>query len=206
MEDGSCGSRAMGRAPDDKDVSFRENKINRRESEEKILIAGFGGQGIMFLGKTLAQAATQENNFTTWMPSYGAEMRGGTAHCYVKIDRRPIASPMVEEPTIFLIFSQPSWNKFSPKIHAQALVIINTSLVKPQDIKKGRRIELPFNKIALQIGSLKVANSIALGVLIKNKKVVDSHTIEAVLKEKFGQRKDFLDFNIKAFRWGLKYG
>ena len=160
----------------------------------------------MFLGKTLAQAATQENKFTTWIPSYGAEMRGGTAHCYVKIDSRPIASPIVEEPTIFLIFSQPSWNKFYPKIHEQALVIVNTSLVNTRDTKKLRTIGFPLNKIALQIGSLKVANSIALGLLIKNRRILNPHTVEDVLKERFHQRQDFLSLNINAFRWGIAHG
>lgn len=196
----------MGRAGNGKDISFREDKINRAGAQEKILIAGFGGQGVMFLGKTLAQAATQENKFTTWIPSYGAEMRGGTAHCYVKIDSRPIASPIVEEPTIFLIFSQPSWNKFYPKIHEQALVIVNTSLVNTRDTKKLRTIGFPLNKIALQIGSLKVANSIALGLLIKNRRILNPHTVEDVLKERFHQRQDFLSLNINAFRWGIAHG
>jgi 2-oxoglutarate ferredoxin oxidoreductase subunit gamma len=174
--------------------------------EEKILVAGFGGQGVMFLGKTLAWAATKEGRFTTWIPSYGAEMRGGTAHCFVKISSQKIASPIFEHPTSFFIFNQPSWDKFMKRIGEDSLVIVNSSLVKPTEIKKASIKEVPLNQLALDLGSLKVANIIALGVFLRNKDILKSGTIEEVLKEGFLERRELLELNLKALHLGLNYG
>ncbi len=172
---------------------------------EKILIAGFGGQGVMFLGKVIAQVATKENFNTTWIPSYGAEMRGGTAHCFVRISSEKISSPVFEYPTTLFIFNQPSWDKFSSKIQKDTLVIVNTSLV---DLPKndGNIIGLSFNEAALKLGSLKIANMIALGVFLKNKNFVSLSVVEEVLREHFKENKEMFELNCKGLRWGFKNG
>lgn len=174
--------------------------------DEKILIAGSGGQGIIFLGRTLAQAATREQKHTTWIPSYGAEMRGGTAHCFVRISSHQIAAPVFEYPTTAIIFNQPSFDKFVPKLKKVGLLIVNSSLV--EGVKKcGAAIkQVPLNEWAEKIGSLKVANSIALGVLVKYKNIIHRQTVEEILREKFTHNSRMRDLNLNAFRWGVNNG
>ncbi len=96
----------------------------------KILISGFGGQGLLSLGKVLAKAALNEGKYTTWFPSYGAEMRGGTAHCFVKISDSPIASPFIDYPNIAMIFNQPSLDKFKNKLKQANPLILNSDLIR----------------------------------------------------------------------------
>jgi len=172
--------------------------------DEKILIAGFGGQGIMRLGKVLAYSAVKENKFSTWIPSYGAEMRGGTAHCWVRISDREIASPVFSKPTVFFIFNQPSWDKFSSKIDSSSFVILNSSLVSVKREEKNIK-KIALNEVALNLGSLKIMNIVALGVFLKYKKIIRPETVEKVLKE-FFDKKEIQDINLKGFRWGLSNG
>jgi len=172
--------------------------------DEKILIAGFGGQGVMLLGKVLAYSAVKENKFSTWIPSYGAEMRGGTAHCWVRISDKEIPSPVFAKPTVFFIFNQPSWDRFSSKIDSSSFVILNSSLVNTKAERKNIK-KIALNEIALNLGSLKIINIIALGVFLKYKKIIRPKTVEKVLKE-FFDKKEIQDINLKGFRWGLSNG
>lgn len=171
--------------------------------DEKILIAGFGGQGVMLLGKVLAYSAVKEKKFSTWLPSYGAEMRGGTAHCWVRISDKEIPSPVFAKPTIFFIFNQPSWDKFSSKIDSSSFVILNSSLVNTKIEKKNIK-KIALNEVALNLGSLKIINIIALGAFLKYKKIIRPKTVEEVLKEFFDKK--IQDINLKGFRWGLSNG
>ncbi|MCK4912661.1 MAG: 2-oxoacid:acceptor oxidoreductase family protein [Candidatus Omnitrophica bacterium] len=133
----------------------------------EILISGFGGQGIMSLGKFLAKAALSEGKEVTYFPSYGAEMRGGTAHCCVKISDSPIASPFEEHPDVALIFNQPSLDKFKKKIKKDSILILNSDLMSEQvSINNSRGACLSLSKIAIDCGNIKVANVVALGALI----------------------------------------
>jgi len=172
--------------------------------DEKILIAGFGGQGVMLLGKVLAYSAVKEKKFSTWLPSYGAEMRGGTAHCWVRISDKEIPSPVFAKPTVFFIFNQPSWDKFSSKIDSSSFVILNSSLVNTKAEKKNIK-KIALNEVALNLGSLKIINIIALGVFLKYKRIIRPKTVEKVLKE-FFDKKEIQDINLKGFRWGLSNG
>lgn len=183
----------------------RLSKDRKLKVEEKILVAGFGGQGMMFLGKTLAWAATKENKFTTWIPSYGGEMRGGTAHCFIKISSKRIASPVFEHPTSMFIFNQPSFDKFIKRAEKDSLVIINGSLVKPKKVRAVKPKTVPLNELALSLGSLKVANLIAIGIFLREKKILEPETVRKVLKMGFPQNKSLLELNLKAFQLGLDY-
>src|SRR3989338_6902731 len=117
--------------------------------KNEILISGSGGQGLMRLGKILAQAAVLEGKFTVFFPSYGPEMRGGTAHCFVKISDREIASPFVEFADTAIIFNQPSLVKFRARIRKEALVILNSDLISKSEAEiTGKVISLPLNKMA----------------------------------------------------------
>ena len=171
---------------------------------EKVLIAGFGGQGIMLLGKVLAYSAVKEKKFSTWLPSYGAEMRGGTAHCWVRISDKKIPSPVFAKPGVFFIFNQPSWDKFSSKIDSSSFVILNSSLVNTKTERKNIK-KIALNEVALDLGSLKIINIIALGAFLKYKKIIRPKTVEKVLKE-FFDKKEIQDINLKGFRWGLSNG
>lgn len=171
--------------------------------ETQILISGFGGQGLMSLGKLLAKAALKEGKYTTWFPSYGAEMRGGTAHCFVKISDSPIASPLVEYPNVAIILNQPSLEKFKKRLRKGSLLILNADLINGESIIKDvKKVSLSLNKMALDCGNIKVANIIALGALISlRKKIIKIETIVEVLKENFADNYT-VEQNLKALYKG----
>ena len=173
-------------------------------SEEKILVAGFGGQGIMLLGKIIAEAAIREGKNITYIKSYGAEMRGGTAHCLIKISTKEIASPVFIFPTIAVIMNQPSLVKFSGNFSRDTFVLVNSSLAKCQSRDKFISCSYTFNKEAIYLGSIKVTNIVALGALLNKSKVVRKQSVVAALKHKFSCRPATLDLNLKALERGWK--
>ncbi len=170
----------------------------------QIVLAGFGGQGILFMGKMLAQAALMENKHLTLMPSYGAEVRGGTAHSMVIISDLEIASPYVSEPDICVVMNNPSLKRFEPRVKKRGVLIINSSLceekVKRNDIKT---IKIPATSMAEKIGDGRVANMILLGVLagasgiFSLKSAIDS--LEALIP---AHRKGLIPLNKKALMKG----
>ena len=174
---------------------------------ESFLIAGFGGQGLMFSGKLLAYAGLREGKKVTYFPSYGAEMRGGTANCTVIISNSPISSPIVSHPLNAIIMSQPSAVKFFPKIAKQGKVVVNTSLVKEEFKRKDLDIiKIPANEIAEKIGELRIANMVALGALIKKLGILSLETVIESLKEVISKdRMYLLSLNKQALREGEKF-
>ncbi|UCC95685.1 MAG: 2-oxoacid:acceptor oxidoreductase family protein [Candidatus Omnitrophota bacterium] len=172
----------------------------------EILLSGFGGQGLLRLGKILAWAALKESKYTVWFPSYGGEMRGGTAHCFVKISDKPINSPLVEKSDIAIILNQPSLDKFEKTLKTKGLLVLNSDLVQRapfrRDIRKGI---YPLNRIARECGTIKVANTVALGALIAlQSSLLGPETIMVVLKEMFGHNKKIFEQNLEAFYRGQK--
>jgi len=168
-----------------------------------ILISGFGGQGVMSLGKILAKIVLKMNKYIVGFPSYGAEMRGGTAHCFVKISDSPIASPFVDHPDIAVLLNQPSLDKFKKKLKKGSLLILNSDLISGGVSGKGvKTISLALNKMALECGDIKVANIIVLGVLTRlNPNFLKKDIAVEILREMFGH-KGVLDKNLKAFHKG----
>ncbi|MCK4917690.1 MAG: 2-oxoacid:acceptor oxidoreductase family protein [Candidatus Omnitrophica bacterium] len=166
---------------------------------KQILVSGFGGQGILSLGKILAKAAIVEDKNATWFPSYGAEVRGGTAHCFVKISKEPIASPFVEYPDIGIILNQPSLDKYRKQFKKRCFLILNSDLIGSDSVNKGiKKISLPLNKMALECGSLKVTNIIALGILVLfNPEIIKKDSVIKVLKETY-RDKEILKQNLDA--------
>jgi len=160
---------------------------------EEIVCAGFGGQGIMLLGKLLAQLGLDAGYHVTWMPSYGAEVRGGTAHSMVTISTQPIASPLIFKPKVALIMNGPSLDKFESKIKKNGLAIINTSMIgrhpKRRDI---RLFELPVTAIAEEIGNAKVQNMIMLGAYLQVSGMFSLKQANVSLKE-----------GLPKHRWGM---
>lgn len=151
---------------------------------ESILIAGFGGQGVLSTGQLLAQAGMMENKYVAWIPSYGPEMRGGTANCGVTISDRSISSPVVSEPTVLIAMNRPSLEKFEPAVVPGGLILVNSSLI---DIKTKRTdvrtIYIDANRMAEELGNVRVANNIILGVLVELTGVVSKESVLSTLAE-----------------------
>lgn len=151
---------------------------------EEIICAGFGGQGIMLLGKVISQAALRENKYTTWMPSYGAAVRGGTAFCMVIVSDKPIASPYVDLCDTLFVFNKPSWEKYKHKVKSNGLVLFNSTLIQEDRYPKGVKVKkMPFTKIASSLGEMRVANMVALGAYLNEKEIFKRETIFEVFSE-----------------------
>ncbi len=171
---------------------------------ERIFIAGAGGQGVMLLGKVLATAAMKENKFVTWLPAYGAEVRGGTANCMVIISDEEIGSPYVEEADSMIILNQPSLEKFSKVLKKKGLLILNSSLAQSDEINSVKILKFPFTDLAVEQGNMKIANMIALGAYLAKNKIVSTEAIVETMKEMAAGRPELVEINKKAFFIGAQ--
>ncbi len=170
---------------------------------ERIIIAGSGGQGIMLLGKILSHAAMLENKFITWLPAYGAEVRGGTAHCMVVISDEEIGSPYVDKAETLIVMNQPSLLKFRNRLDDNGLLILNSSMVKNGINMKA--LSYPFTDIALKLGNVKVANMVALGLYLSVKKLIKvGNVVNAMKMMAPPGKKDILRVNQEALEKGIK--
>ena len=135
---------------------------------QDVIIAGFGGQGVMLIGNLLAQAGMEHGLEVSFIPVYGAEMRGGTANCTVVLDEHPIGSPLVREPLSTIILNEPSLSKFQPRLAASGVQIVNASLVAQNLLDTAKRtVYIPVNDMAHELGNVKMANMVALGAWLK---------------------------------------
>lgn len=171
---------------------------------EEVVIAGFGGQGVMLIGRLLAYAGMLEGKNVAWMPSYGPEMRGGTANCTVIISSEEIASPVVPYPKSIIVMNKPSLDKFEPNVKKNGLIILNDSLI---DQKVSRNdvsiVRVPANDVANKLGNLKVANMVILGTYVKKSGVVKLETIfEALEKVLAGRNQNLINLNKEALKQG----
>jgi 2-oxoglutarate ferredoxin oxidoreductase subunit gamma len=168
--------------------------------QEEYLFAGFGGQGVMFAGQLLAFAAMDAGLEVTWIPSYGPEMRGGTAHCYVVLSDKPIGSPVVRYPGVVIAFNIPSYDKYEALVAPGGLVAYNSTLITRPDLRTDiTYLPVPASTLAEELGNLKLANVIMLGAVLTMQPVI-SHDD---LKVSFGKhipnhRRDMLELNLKA--------
>lgn len=174
--------------------------------DAKLVIAGFGGQGVMAMGKLLTYAGMIEDKEVAWLPSYGPEMRGGTANCNVVISAEPVASPVVTEATAALIMNKPSLDKFEDDIIPGGQLFINSSLI---DQKASRSdIEVYYvaaNEIANEIGNARVANMVMLGAYLEKSKAVKDDSILTAFLKVFGENKaKLIPINEKALEAGAK--
>lgn len=172
---------------------------------QQVVIAGSGGQGVMLLGKVLAQSAMLEAKQVTWFPAYGAEVRGGTSYCMVTIADREIGSPYVSQADILIILNQPSLGKFKDLLRPGGLLIINSSLVRLKGCGKARILEFPFSDIALKLGNIKVANMVALGCLVAGENIVKANNVIKVFKAMApAGNPGILEINRRALEEGMK--
>ncbi|MBN2658387.1 MAG: 2-oxoacid:acceptor oxidoreductase family protein [Spirochaetales bacterium] len=174
---------------------------------EEIIISGFGGQGVLLAGKLLCIAAMREGKHVSHIPSYGAEMRGGTAHCKVIISDEEISSPVIEHPTIVLALNAPSMHKFEPKMVEGGLMLYNSSLIQDKPSRSDIRVEcVNANDISEAAGSLKAANMAALGYLLKVKpEIASMDALKEALDEAISARnKKHNPVNIKIMEAGYR--
>ena len=171
---------------------------------QEILIAGFGGQGILFTGHLLADAAMLTGLEVTWLPSYGPEMRGGTCNCSVIVSDTPIGAPMVLKPSILMVMNLPSFDKFELAALPGSLVLVDSTLVKrPPSRSDVNTVAVPATDLAVENGIDKLANVIMLGKMIKESSVFSFEAMAQCIGAI--KRKDMVEPNIKALTLGYEY-
>lgn len=174
--------------------------------EERIIIAGFGGQGVMAMGQLLTYAGMIEGKHVSWLPSYGPEMRGGTANCSVIVSSEPVGSPVVVNSTTAIVMNKPSLDKFEPSVNKGGRLFINSSLIE-QKSKRGD-IEvyyIPANEIADELGNMRVANMVMLGAYLEATKTVDVESVLEGFTKVFGEnRAHLIPINKEALERGAQ--
>ena len=170
---------------------------------QEIIIAGFGGQGVLLMGQILTYAGMLEDKHVSWIPSYGPEMRGGTANCSVIVSNNPIGSPIVYEPTAAVVMNLQSLDKFGPMVQSGGVLIVNSSLIekelKRDDIEIYR---VPVSEIGAELGNPKMANMVALGGLIAATQAVEVEALYQAFAKKFAARPELLTANKQAIQRG----
>jgi len=173
--------------------------------QNEVMFAGFGGQGILLSGKLLAYTAMHEGLEVTWTPSYGPEMRGGTAYCTVVVSDRPIGSPIIKNPQNLVAMNRPSLEKFAPMVKPGGVIIINSSLVPiGADRDDVDELKVPVTDIARNLGSVKTANIIALAALVARSKIVNFEHLCETVKKEFSEKENFMELNVAALDQGKK--
>jgi len=169
----------------------------------KTIFAGFGGQGVLSMGLNLAQAAMVEGKNVTYLPSYGVEVRGGTAYCTVAVSDEAIASPVASSPEFVVAMNQPSLVKFQNRIASGGLLFINSSLIEAE-VPRGdiEVVQVAASGIAEELGSAKSANMIMLGALIRKSNLVSISTLVEGLKDTFKTKKQLIAINKRALMAG----
>ncbi len=173
--------------------------------ESSIIIAGFGGQGVLFAGQVLAYAAMDAGRHVTWIPSYGPEMRGGTANCTVIIAKEPIGAPLVDRPDIAVVLNLPSFEKYEPLVKPGGLLVVNSAIVsaesKRDDIDV---IYVPANHIAEELGSTKMLNMVVVGALLGARPLLSLEQVGETLREHLPPSKqELLAANQQALQRGF---
>ncbi len=173
-----------------------------------VIISGFGGQGVMVIGNLLAYAAMKEGKHVTYLPIYGVEMRGGTANCTIVISAKEIGSPVVEKPHAVIVMNLPSLKKYEPLVLPDGLLFINSSLIGPAETyrKDIEILPIPVNEIAIENGSPKLANMVALGAFVEKTKLIQMTSLFESLEKVFDERyHHFIPSNIKAIEIGAQF-
>ncbi len=175
---------------------------------ETLIIAGFGGQGVMIIGNLLAYAGMREGRHVSYLPIYGVEMRGGTADCTIVISSQPIGSPVVQRAHSVIVLNQPSLTKYERRMEAHGLLLINASLIDPQEVSRNdiRLLPVPVNDLARENGNPKLANMVALGAFIETTRWVQMTSLFESLEKVLDQRYHHLiPPNIGALQKGAEF-
>ena len=173
--------------------------------QSEVMFAGFGGQGILLSAKMLAHAAMETGHEVVWIPSYGPEMRGGTAYCMVIMSDRPIGSPIVKNPQHLVAMNRPSLEKFAPVVKPGGVILINSSLIS---IDSGRQdvdeLKVPVNDIAVKLGSVRSANIVALAAFVARSNMVKTETLRECVKSEFSNKEKLIPLNLEAVEKGAQ--
>ncbi|OFW58664.1 MAG: 2-oxoacid:ferredoxin oxidoreductase subunit gamma [Actinobacteria bacterium RBG_16_64_13] len=171
------------------------------------IFSGFGGQGVLSMGSTLATAAMLEGKYVTYLPAYGVEVRGGTANCTVVVSDEEIASPVASEPEYLVAMNQPSFARFQSILPAGGLLLANSSLVNTESARRDIEIlAIPTSELAEKLGTIKVANMITLGALVRASSMISYDTMLENLKEILGEGKaKLIELNKQALGLGYNY-
>ncbi len=173
--------------------------------QSEVMFAGFGGQGILLSAKMLAHAAMEVGHEVVWIPSYGPEMRGGTAYCMVIMSDRPIGSPIVKNPQHLVAMNRPSLEKFAPVVKPGGVVLINSTLIpvraERDDVDE---LAIPVNDLALAAGSVRSANVVALAAFAARSRVVPLETLRQAVEAEFARKAKLIPLNMDAFDRGVQ--
>jgi 2-oxoglutarate ferredoxin oxidoreductase subunit gamma len=173
--------------------------------QNEVMFAGFGGQGILLSAKILAHAAMEQGFEVAWIPSYGPEMRGGTAYCTVVVSDRPIGSPIIRNPRHLVAMNRPSLEKFAPVIKPGGVILVNSTLIS---VPSGRddvdELRVPVNDIAKELGNVRSANIIALAAFAARSKIVDFEMIRKCVEAEFSKKPKLIPLNLEAVAAGEK--
>ncbi len=175
--------------------------------QEEFLFSGFGGQGVMFVGQLLAYAAMDAGLEVTWIPSYGPEMRGGTAHCYVVMSDKAIGSPVVRSPKTVMAFNIPSFQKYEPLVAEGGLLAYNASLIETESAREDITIlPVPASDVADELGNLRIMNIVMLGALLTVRPVLSLEAMRGALEDHIPEhRRDMLSLNFEALERGATF-
>jgi 2-oxoisovalerate ferredoxin oxidoreductase beta subunit len=198
-------SKILGGSKNGSDFLFDKPDVKTNYHNPRIKISGFGGQGILFLGQLLSQSAMRSGYHTTWLPSYGPEMRGGTANCHVIISNNPIGSPLVTETDVLFAMNLPSLDKFENEVRKDGLIIVNSSLIS-RNVKRNdvEVLYVPATELADEVGNTKATNLVMLGAYVAKSKIF-SHDCALFTANETVKKKEFLKVNEEAFRKGMEY-
>ena len=174
--------------------------------ETSIIISGFGGQGVLFAGQLLAYAGMDNGRFVTWIPSYGPEMRGGTANCTVIVSDEPVGAPIVAQPDVALVFNQPSYEKYENLVKPTGLLIVNSSIVTIDTPRADvELVEIPANDIAAEFGTSKMLNLAMIGAMLSRNEVLSTAMLEQALHDHLpSSKQQFLQGNLDVLHAGFR--
>jgi 2-oxoglutarate ferredoxin oxidoreductase subunit gamma len=175
--------------------------------QTEIIIAGFGGQGVLFAGQLLSYAAMDEGRQVTWIPSYGPEMRGGTANCTVVIADEEIGSPLVRNPQAVIAMNLPSLDKYEPLLRPGGVLVINESIAAREVVRRDVGVvRIPGNEIAEELGDRRMTNMVLLGGLLANMPVLPLEAVERALRDHLPARHQrLLPLNLQGLRRGAAF-
>jgi len=173
----------------------------------EIVLAGFGGQGVLLIGKLLAYAGMKMGREVTWMPAYGPEMRGGTCNCTVVLSDRPIGSPISKSPHGLIALNLPSLDKFEDTVRPGGVIVVNTSLINRLPHRTDVTVvAVPANEVAIECGSPKAANMVTLGAYLGASNLVDLDQVKAIVTESFAAKPKLVEVNHAALSRGFVCG
>lgn len=173
--------------------------------KKEVILSGFGGQGVMSIGKNLVEAGVAEGLEVSWVPSYGPEMRGGTANCTVILSEAPIGAPLVESPSEIIVMNRPSLAKFERSVIPGGTVFVNSSIISERVSREDvTAIYVPCDEIAAELGNPKVSNMVMLGAYVAATEALKKETIETMIEEMFaGKKAKFVPLNKEALKRGM---